>query len=696
LGVSSLHYYCGPRTITTTTKICKALVRILRNRREIQYVVLTTIKTMAQENPTIFILFLSDFFVKSTDPIFNRILKLEILTSLCSEDNIQLILRELQLYIKDSNETFVISSVKAIGRAADAIPTIAGKCMEGLMHLIICTKAQNSISIAVVVIRQLLQQNIDSKLCSKILHQLAKMLIMKESIIIDPLARSSIVWLIGEFYDFLPKVSPDLLRVLSAGFVEESIECKNQILNFAIKLSIRLPNDEKVQLLMTYILEMSRYDIDTDLRDHSRLMTSLVGLAPSDDADSNCDIDENALEEFCEHSMGIALSNKLPPVTLLGSVDSEGLSNLNLGSLSSIVGYHISGYLHIKPWNETKPNPSIRNSNDITNKDLSDGKDNKFSGANFNKNSFYDDDDYVNNNINSNNLKSSSSSSSSSSSGSSSSSSCCSSSSSRRNSSTSEDSGDESDGNSSSSSNSSNNDDSSEESSEINSNQPARHIGISQQSSIGVTRRPIRKVSSSMKKVHSNEYLVSNIYDNILDVYSQSSPNDVSEAVSIKEEARASPFDLLDCNENVLEVLSDPSVDNKANSRKNSSDPFFPVELNKKNEDNLLDYEEIIAINEIKSNKDFVINTNIDNNSNNVHLNNDYNTINKDFKIKLKDERVSDDRIILRPELSGGLYISLVYRFSENITPLGSTNVFVVLKNLKEYQIRYLFIIIMN
>ena len=35
---------------------------------------------------------------------------------------------------------------------------------------------------------------------------------------------------------------------------------------------------------MTYVLEMSRYDIDTDLRDRSRFMTALMGLAPSNDA----------------------------------------------------------------------------------------------------------------------------------------------------------------------------------------------------------------------------------------------------------------------------------------------------------------------------------------------------------------------------------------------------------------------------
>ena len=72
LGVCALHYYCGSQSGTVSTQIGKSLVRILRNHREIQYVVLTCISTMAQERPAMFRAFLPDFLVKGTDPVFNR------------------------------------------------------------------------------------------------------------------------------------------------------------------------------------------------------------------------------------------------------------------------------------------------------------------------------------------------------------------------------------------------------------------------------------------------------------------------------------------------------------------------------------------------------------------------------------------------------------------------------------------------
>jgi AP-3 complex subunit beta len=64
LAVCSLHYYCGVSTIKARSAIGKALVRIHRGRREIQYVVLTSIRALVGDCPSAFSPFLTDFFVK--------------------------------------------------------------------------------------------------------------------------------------------------------------------------------------------------------------------------------------------------------------------------------------------------------------------------------------------------------------------------------------------------------------------------------------------------------------------------------------------------------------------------------------------------------------------------------------------------------------------------------------------------------
>jgi AP-3 complex subunit beta len=362
LGVCALHYYCSAQGDRNNQQVGKALVRILRNHREIQYVVLTSIHTMARDRPVIFRPFLSEFFVKSSDPIFNRLLKLDILTSICFKENVIPILKELQVYIKDSNQSLANATIHAIGRVVDCDPEVAGVCMDGLMHLLLCSK-QSDIVVGetVTVLRQLIQQNTSCDRTSKTLFQLARLLVDRDHpmFILTPIARSSIVWLVGEYHEAIGKVSPDILRVLCQGFVEEDTETKIQILNYAMKLAIRYAEDEAIQNLMTYVLEMARYDMDIDLRDRSRFMTALMGLAPSGD---NIDhvVDEAAVEELASHSKEILLAPKLPPVTLLGCVDVEGLLNFTVGSLSSLVGHHVTGYEAIAPWPTVQPDPNVR------------------------------------------------------------------------------------------------------------------------------------------------------------------------------------------------------------------------------------------------------------------------------------------------------------------------------------------------
>ena len=72
------------------------------------------------------------------------------------------------------------------------------------------------------------------------------------------------------------KVSFDILRILAQGFTEEYTETKQQIVNMAVKLTLRLPDDEQVQVLMTYVLELARYDMDIDLRDRARVLTGMT------------------------------------------------------------------------------------------------------------------------------------------------------------------------------------------------------------------------------------------------------------------------------------------------------------------------------------------------------------------------------------------------------------------------------------
>lgn len=67
---------------------------------------------------------------------------------------------------------------------------------------------------SVVVIKNLLQTKADN---FEIISQMAKLI----DFITVPAARASILWLIGEYCEKVPKIAPDVLRKLAKSFIEE-------------------------------------------------------------------------------------------------------------------------------------------------------------------------------------------------------------------------------------------------------------------------------------------------------------------------------------------------------------------------------------------------------------------------------------------------------------------------------------------
>jgi len=120
LGVCSLHYYCGVASIKIRSALGKSLVRIYHDRREIQFVVLNSIRTLVWECPSAFTPFLNDFFVKAMDPSFTRLIKLDILAALALEPNsINAVLKELKTYIRHHDKNFVCASIRLVGKIVE-------------------------------------------------------------------------------------------------------------------------------------------------------------------------------------------------------------------------------------------------------------------------------------------------------------------------------------------------------------------------------------------------------------------------------------------------------------------------------------------------------------------------------------------------------------------------------------------------
>lgn len=344
LAVATLHYYCGTLSVATSTLIGKSLVRIMRSQREIQYVVLSVIASMAASRPEMFRPFLQDFFVRATDPAYARKLKLEILTALVTDDNVSVILREFQAYVRHVDKGFVTMTVRALGRVADAMPSVAERCLSGLMRLVRSSNEQ-VVAESVIVIRQLLQQQAIATDRLRVVRSLAAMMVAGR--VTSASARASIVWMLGEFHGSdesgsgaATACAAEALRLLVKGFADEATEVRLQVLNLAVKLGLREPQTRAIQLLLQYVIELCKFDAEYDVRDRARLVRATL----SGDA-------------------GIVNPHKVfatpKPAPLIGC-EEETKRRFTLGTLSDIVRHSVPGYAPLPPWRTDKPDRSLR------------------------------------------------------------------------------------------------------------------------------------------------------------------------------------------------------------------------------------------------------------------------------------------------------------------------------------------------
>merc|ERR1719460_2895201 len=395
LAVCSLHYHCGAPSNEEREKIGRALVRILRNRPEIQYVVLKSIAVMASERPQMFAPFYATFFVKGTDAKFNREIKLEILVRLATPDSVEEILRELQTYCRGTEKDFVCDACTAAARVADARPECADDVLRGLLDLARshdrdeCRSVDASVvSSALVAIRQLLQQGAGTSaedpvvVRRDVVRQVAKMLLKpknKGAFSTNPAveedegrrggapvptasgrgasARASACFILGEFRDDVSDLLPDAVRLLASRFSGEVVEVKQQILNLSVKAATAYPSNSDLDSLLRYILELARFDTDHDLRDRGRYLTATLGLSvPGSET-----TDETALAQLKANKHSLILGEKQPPSTRHGTVAPEGVPQFTVGSLSSMMGHEVDGYLPLEPWATEPSDSSIRN-----------------------------------------------------------------------------------------------------------------------------------------------------------------------------------------------------------------------------------------------------------------------------------------------------------------------------------------------
>lgn len=175
-----------------------------------------------------------EFFVYSFDFADVKKFKLKILERLVDETNVQLVLRELQAYVSWQSDTkFVALAVRSIAHVALKISSVADSVLRGLVKML-DSKCEVLSCEAVVALRALLQQRretADSGLGTVLPHLARHLEDLKA-----PTARASVVWIIGQYQREVPRLAPDVIRMLAKTFASERPEVKQQTLALALKV----------------------------------------------------------------------------------------------------------------------------------------------------------------------------------------------------------------------------------------------------------------------------------------------------------------------------------------------------------------------------------------------------------------------------------------------------------------------------
>ncbi|KAJ5893595.1 hypothetical protein N7495_005286 [Penicillium taxi] len=380
------------------------LVALLRSPQDMQLIALYNIVAVALQEPKPFTRYIAHFLIHANDPPHIWRLKLEVLTiifSHCGKHWKSVIISELEHFSKGADPELVRESVRAIGRCAQGDPTTTDMCLRILLGQI-SSLDSNLVSESLTVIRHLIQQDPTSH------RQTVVQLVTNLGITTHPDARSTIIWLVGEFAGINPKhnIAPDVLRILVKGFVDESEAVKQQIVLLGAKVYLQYllqkqpeedlqtaissaaqpvkideelrnewtedqseeqtetgppPEDEaaveeeigatkqedRITLLWRYILLLARYDTSYDLRDRARLYKALLG-SPASTQLANL----------------LLLAPKPVPHT---PSPSETRKDLLIGTATLVVGpeagYHgLRGYTNIPDWVKLgqEPSPSLR------------------------------------------------------------------------------------------------------------------------------------------------------------------------------------------------------------------------------------------------------------------------------------------------------------------------------------------------
>lgn len=386
--------------------VAMPLMRCLRQATpEASITLLSAVAPLVEARPELFRAMIREFFIQSFDPPEMKRLKLKVIEMLVDDTNVQMVLRELQVYVSwHSQPDFVALAVRSIAQVALKMTSVADACLRGLVKML-DSKCEALSCEAVVSLRALLQRRQSSKESG--LGSVLPHLVTYLEDLSAPTARASVVWMIGHYQQEVARLAPDVLRRLAKGFAAERQEVKQQIVVLGLKVwafhffnargevavkeavptkeagskdaapSLKVSPDESAQLLprleaiVEHISTLASFDASWDVRDTARALKSIKESAKAAvDSGGKSPLEQMGLW-YCRacisgapplDAAGVDASEQADDPLLKAAIDSTWM----IGSLAQALDFPLESYRPLPPWAEENSSDELRKVKEIS------------------------------------------------------------------------------------------------------------------------------------------------------------------------------------------------------------------------------------------------------------------------------------------------------------------------------------------
>lgn len=227
---------------------------------------------------------------------------------------------------------------------------------------------------------------------SLVIKQVSKLIVDK---IKTPAAKATVLWILAEFCDKNMKayqLSPDILRLVAKSFINEVEIVKLQAINLAAKVYLTTcyfetcknyfnhDDKERIKLLINYIFNLAKYDLNYDVRDRARFLRQLLNKSNTKTglqlaqkilmAPKNIFIENKSREDQVDDQYTEIINDPTDEIdqdknqtkavpSLMNGINE--ISKFRIGTLSHFLGKAVNNYEELPQFPLIKPDPSVRN-----------------------------------------------------------------------------------------------------------------------------------------------------------------------------------------------------------------------------------------------------------------------------------------------------------------------------------------------